>query len=280
MVRLLVRALKRAVAATAVAGLCVGAAVPASAQSDQERQIGAQVYAQLQQKGEIIKSSPWYRVLNPIADRISQVADPQYDFPFHFILVHEQQPNAFAVPGGNVYVTDSLMSFVQNQQELAGVLCHETSHDIHHDVVNLNRKNQNLEIGATVLSILLGHGQNGYVNSALNIAGSLESLNFSRGVESNADHKGAYTCAQAGYNPWGLVWLFQNFEKADTGGSMEMLSDHPTDQHRIDNLKREFSSDAATFGKFHNDINAATPMPKLSTLQGEGSEGPLPGYQT
>jgi beta-barrel assembly-enhancing protease len=272
-------ALKQAAVAAAIAGLCLTAAGTARA-ADAERQIGAQEYALLQQKGAIVTSSPWYRVLNPIAERIKRVADPQYDYPFHFVLVHDAAPNAFAVPGGNVYVTDSLMKFVQNQQQLAGVLCHETSHDIHHDVINLNRKDQNLQIGATVLSILLGGGRSGIVNGALNAAGSLESLNFSRGVESNADKKGAYTCAQAGYNPYGLVWLFQNFEKADTHGSMEMLSDHPNDQHRIDDLKREFAADPATFGKFRNDINSATPMPKLSTLEAEGPAGPMPGYQT
>src|SRR6185312_3675916 len=185
--------LKQAAVAAAIAGLCLTAAGTARA-DDAERQIGAQEYALLQQKGAIVTSSPWYRVLNPIAERIKRVADPQYDYPFHFVLVHDAAPNAFAVPGGNVYVTDSLMKFVQNQQQLAGVLCHETSHDIHHDVINLNRKDQNLQIGATVLSILLGGGRSGIVNGALNAAGSLESLNFSRGVESNADKKGAYTC--------------------------------------------------------------------------------------
>jgi len=271
--------LKQAAAALTIAALCFGAAAPARA-DDTERQIGAHVYAQLEQKGEIMTSCPWYRVINPNATRISHVADQQYDFPFHFILVHEKAPNAFSVPGGNVYVTDSLMTFVQNQQELAGVLCHETSHSIHHDVVNLSRKDQNLAIGATVLSILLGGGHNGIVNSALNIAGGLETMNFSRAVESAADQKGAYTCAQAGYNPWGLVWLFQNFEKADTGGSMEALSDHPTDQHRIDDLERLFRNNPGTFGRFDGNMNAAAPMPKLSTLEEQGPAGPIPGYQT
>src|SRR6185312_3979680 len=54
------------------------------------------------------------------------------------------------VPGGNVYVTDSMMRFVRNKEELAGVLCHETSHDIHHDVMNVYRKNQQLGLYATI----------------------------------------------------------------------------------------------------------------------------------
>src|SRR5476651_2261845 len=138
--------MKRLIATALGLALCAGSASIASA-ADNEQQIGQQVYAQLQQKGEIIADSPYYAILNPIAEQIKRVADPQYQFPFNFILVHEKSPNAFAVPGGNVYVTDSLMTFVKNREELAGVLCHETSHDIHHDVVNNQAKDQRLAIG-------------------------------------------------------------------------------------------------------------------------------------
>lgn len=235
----------------------------APAWADQtEDQIGAQVYQQLEQKGEIIPSSPYYNILNPLAARIKAVVDPQYDRPFHFLLVHEKQPNAFSVPGGNVYVTDSLMRFVKNKEELASVLCHETSHTIHHDVVNNARKDQNLGIAAGVLSILTGGS--GIGNALIDVGANLEALHFSRAVETAADLKGADTCAAAGFNPWGMVWLFQQFEKSDTGGSMEMLADHPTDQHRIDDLERHFAQEPALFGKFRSDISTATPLEATS----------------
>jgi predicted Zn-dependent protease len=121
----------------------------------QEAQIGQQVYAELEKKGEIIRNSPDYELLTPIAKQIKRIADAQYAFPFHFILVHEKQPNAFAVPGGNVYVTDSLIRFVHNREELAGVLCHETSHDIHHDVVNNIVKDRRAQTAATIGAIAL-----------------------------------------------------------------------------------------------------------------------------
>ena len=73
------------------------------------------------------------------------------------------------------------------------------------------------------------------------------------------------TCAQAGSNPWGMVWLFQNFEKASSGGSMEVLSDHPTDDHRIATLKNEFAQNPALFGRFSSDIATATPLHGRST---------------
>ena len=244
--------------------------LPAGAASmkETEAQIGAQVYQQLQQKGEIIprsQATKSYAILDPIAERIKSVADPQYDFPFHFILVHEAQPNAFAVPGGNVYVTDSLMKFVQNKEELAGVLCHETSHDIHHDVINENSKAQTTGAIIGILGAITGVSNSGLGQLGESAIYTLRTAGFSRAVESAADQKGAITCAQAGSNPWGMVWLFQNFEKASSGGSMEMLSDHPTDNHRIADLENEFRTNPTLFGKFSSDIATATPLPGHAT---------------
>ncbi|MBV9407228.1 MAG: M48 family metallopeptidase [Candidatus Eremiobacteraeota bacterium] len=260
--------MRRLLALALSLGLVAAAgASPAVAQSsdDQtETQIGQQEYQALQQKGEIISSSPYYAILNPIAQQIKRVADPQYFHPFSFILVHEAQPNAFAVPGGNVYVTDSLMKFVQNREELAGVLCHETSHDIHHDVLHLYQKQQRTAtaytIGDILANIATGGRASNTIGSLANLGFNLQAQSFPRDVESAADHKGAITCAEAGSNPWGMVWLFEAFEKADTGGQMEMLSDHPTDSHRIEDLKREFADDPSLFGRYSANVASATPL--------------------
>src|SRR5215813_2296356 len=99
--------------------------------SDQETELGQAVYKQLRDKGEIIQSSPLYDSLKPVAEAIARVSQPRYPHPFKFFLVHEAQPNAFATPGGNVYVVDSLLYFVRNTEQLAGTLCHEVSHTIH-----------------------------------------------------------------------------------------------------------------------------------------------------
>jgi predicted Zn-dependent protease len=242
-------------------------AAPAAAQSSDEQielQIGQQELQALQQKGEIIGSSPYYEILNPIAQQIKRVADPQYFHPFKFVLVHETQPNAFAVPGGNVYVTDSLMKFVQNREELAGVLCHETSHTIHHDVLNLYKKQQRTATTYTIVDILANIATNGRaantIGNASNILFTLQTQGFSRDVERAADLKGADTCAEAGSNPWGLVWLMQQFEKADTGGSMEILSDHPTNQHRIADLTAHMRSEPQLFARYNSNIAYATPL--------------------
>src|SRR6516164_4995538 len=103
--------------------------VPAAAQAqDDEVQMGQEVFNELKAKGEIVESSPLYDQLKPIADAITQAAQPRYNHPFKFYLVHETQPNAFATPGGNVYVVDSLLYFVKNREQLA----HQTKTDLLH----------------------------------------------------------------------------------------------------------------------------------------------------
>ncbi len=237
------------------------ATLPARAYDQEQQwelQIGQQEYQQLQSQGKIVTSSPYYKILDPIARRISAVANKEYFVPFHFILVNDSQPNAFAVPGGNVYVTTSMMSFAQNQEELAGVLCHETSHDIHHDIYTMAQKDQNLQIGATLIGLLVGRSQVG--NMAVNFLANAQAMTYSRSIESNADHLGAYTCAQAGSNPWGMVWLFKRFADRPSGVPLEMLSDHPRDDHRVSDLETEFRADPAVFGRFSSNPGTAHPL--------------------
>jgi predicted Zn-dependent protease len=258
----------------ATLGLVLGTAAGPSAQDQidpaqlqtAETQMGQQFYQQIQQKGEILQGSPYEAVLAPVAAQIKRVADSQYYHPFTFILVHEDQPNAFAVPGGNVYVTDSLMKMVENREELAGVLCHETSHDIHHDVVNNMIKDQRAQRNAGLIaglaSVLTGGHMDGLIGVAANIDVGLTVTRYSRTVETAADIKGADTCAQAGSNPWGMVWLFKRFEKASSGGQLSMLSDHPTDDQRIRALQAHFAQSPSLFRKFSSNMTVATALPK------------------
>ncbi len=254
--------MNRFVAVLTAAALALACAAPGLAYTQEQQtelQIGQQEYQQLQQKGEIVTNSPYYDVLNPIAQRIARVADSQYFVPFHFILVNETDPNAFAVPGGNVYVTTAMMRFVKNKEELAGVLCHETSHDIHHDVYNLYVKDQRLSLYATGLSILLG-GRSQLANTLINFAANIQALHFSRNVEEDADHKGAITCAQAGLDPYGMVWLMQAFQNSNMANPPEFLSDHPSDVHRVQALQSEFAADPSLFGNYNPNSACGTPL--------------------
>jgi len=257
--------LRNALLHTAAAVLCLLAiaiaTTPLAAQAqdqDEELQLGQEVFNELKAKGEIIESSPLYDQLRPIADAITRSAQPRYNHPFKFYLVHENQPNAFATPGGNVYVVDSLLYFVKNTDELAGTLCHEVSHTIHRDTVTLMEQQQKIERREIGAAILLGPS----VAHVLAIAfiGKLHSLSYSRDVESRADITGSDVCAATGYNPWGLVWLFQDFKGAKAEEIPQLLSDHPNDQNRVDALEQHFRKNPAVFKKFNPDPKSAKPL--------------------
>src|SRR5271169_6800289 len=222
---------------------------------DEEVQLGQEVFNELKAKGAIIESSPLYDQLKPFADAITRAAQPRYNHPFKFYLVHETQPNAFATPGGNVYVVDSLLYFVKNTDQLAGTLCHEVSHTIHRDTVTLMEKQQKLEKREVGAAVLLGPTRAHVL--AILLLGKLHSLGYSRDVESRADLTGSDVCAAAGYNPWGLVWLFQDFDNANMGQVPQLLSDHPGNENRVDTLEQHFRENPSVFGKFSSDPRSA-----------------------
>ncbi|HZZ00351.1 MAG TPA: M48 family metalloprotease [Candidatus Baltobacteraceae bacterium] len=209
-----------------------------------ETQIGQQRYMQYEQRGEIVPpQSPFYQTLDPIGNAIASVANPQYFAPFRFILLNDPMPNAVAMPGGNVYVTAGLLSFLKNRDELAGVICHEVNHDIHHDMYAVYQSTQ-----------------------AGRAPRDPNAIAYERQVETNADRAGAYTCAKAGFNPWGMVWNLrlhgQTPNAAQQGGPN---SDHPSDDQRAADLVALFQSDPATFGRYRDDAALAKPLGVLQT---------------
>jgi predicted Zn-dependent protease len=237
-----------------VAAMSLAAAVNVAAQQqnqDEEVQMGQEVFNELKAKGEIVESSPLYDQLRPFADAITRAAQPRYNHPFKFYIVHEAQPNAFATPGGNIYVVDSLLYFVKNTDELAGTLCHEVSHTIHRDTVTLMEKDQRLEKREIGAAVLLGPTRAHIL--AILLLGKLHSLSYSRDVESRADITGSDICASAGYDPWGLVWLFQDFDNAQLGQVPQLISDHPSNQNRVEALKQHFRKNPSVFAKFNPD---------------------------
>ena len=226
--------------------------------TDQETELGKAMYDQLRAKAEIVESSPLYESLKPIADAITRVSQSRYPHPFKFYIVHEAQPNAFATPGGNVYVVDSMLHFVKNTEQLAGTLCHEVSHTIHRDSITLAKKKKHITEREVAAAILLGPTRSELI--AIALLGHLHSLSYSRDAESKADVTGSDICAEAGYNPWGLVWLFRDFQSSDMKQLPQLLSDHPANNTRVQTLEKHFKDNPGTFSKYSSDPSSATPF--------------------
>jgi len=95
---------------------------------------------------------------------------------------------------------------------------------------------------------------------AIAFLGKLRSLGYSRDAEERADLTGSDICSTTGYNPWGLVWLMQDFKSAKIGEAPELLSDHPNAQHRVDALEQHFRKNPSMFSKFNPDATSAPPF--------------------
>ena len=211
------------------------------------------MYATYMQRGEIVPlQSQLYGIIDPIGKRIASVANREYYAPFRFILLNESEPNAFSMPGGNVYVTTGMLSYLRNRDELAGVICHEVNHDIHHDMYNV------YEAGR----------------------GGAEPIAYEREAETRADRSGAYTCAKAGFNPWGMVWNMRLHRGMGQVQQMGATSDHPSDDQRLTNLIALLTSDKAGFSKFRDDIAAAEPLSngRVFAQSGYGASENQPSY--
>ena len=246
----------------ALAGAMLACLVPArnvgQTAQDEELAVGQATFEELKARGEIIESSPLYDALLPVIEPIMQAAQPRYNHPFKVYLVHEAQPNAFATPGGYIYVVDALLYFVKNKEQLAGTLCHEIAHTIHHDGIELAKKEERIRRRAIAGAILVGRTRARIL--AIALLGKLHGLSYSRAAESRADLTGVDVCAAARSNPWGLVWLFQEFKDARTKEIPQLLSDHPSDQNRIDALEQHFRSDSTVFGQFDPNPQSAVPF--------------------
>jgi len=226
--------------------------------TDQETELGDAVYKELKGKTEIIAKSPLYDSLKPLTMTITQVAQPRYVHPFKFYLVHDHRPNAFSVPGGAVYVTDALLYFVKNTEELAAVLCHEVSHTIHHDSMNRIKEMEKAYGVAIGTTILLGPTLANVI--AAKIITDLYGNAYSREVETAADLSGSDTCAAGGYNPYGMIWLMQDFKEANPKEVPQLLADHPSYESRIQALQSHFREKPGVFSRFGSDRGLATPF--------------------
>jgi predicted Zn-dependent protease len=256
---------------TALFLLCLFAAlVPVPVRSDQaEARMGSQIYNWLAKNGKIVEHSPLYDILNPIANPLKAAADPRYDAPFIFTIGRDPLPNVASVPGGRVYVSDKAFEYIKYREELAGALCHAVAHTVRHDYATLVRKNMNAGLGSVAVwaAVLSGNPFGIFLDPAktvtnASVAGSVlttvAGIAAIQAAERGADVEGADLCAQAGLNPWGLVWLLQNYSKSKAGGKMEMLTDTPND--RVRNLEAHFANAPDRFAKFDHDRAHATPL--------------------
>ena len=199
---------------------------------------------------EIEKSS--HLVTDPVVveyvNRLGQnlVKNSDSKVPFTIKVLDTDEINAMALPGGFFYVNSGLILACDSEDELAGVMAHEIAHvAAHHAAREMTRMNY-MQIGSIPLMIFTQGTWTGYgIYEAAQLAVPLTFLQFSREYEAEADYLGTQYMYRAGYDPQGLVSIFEKLdalEKHKPGALSKAFSDHPATPDRIANIEDEIAT--------------------------------------
>lgn len=206
----------------------------------QEVALGKDMDMQIQNKMKIIKSLFMQERLNRIGSRVADFSDRQ-DLFYHFRVIDDKELNAFAIPGGFIYVNSGLMQ-AATDDELACVLAHEIGHiAARHSV----KKLQSVMGYQLVISLALGLSGRQEMSQALDIVFNLVNLGYSRKDELLADKLSVRYAGRARFDPYAAITFFEKLKKeASSKGpqnKLVFLSSHPSVDERIENIKKEIS---------------------------------------
>ncbi len=249
-----------ALALTATGAVAVGACASAIS-PQQEAQIGAQSAAEINQQLPIVNDRTLNNYVNSLGSQIARNGQRGIGYRFH--IVNSNAVNAFAVPGGYIYVNRGLIERTTNAAEFAGVLAHEIEHvELRHSVEQMEQM-QKANVGLALASILLGRSSatvQQAAGTAVNVAGTAYFAKFSREDENEADAQAVPLMVAAGYDPNGLTTMFQKLlqeERSAPRSVQQWFSTHPTTQDRVTNAQRLVSQvPAATRSRLIKDTNA------------------------
>lgn len=170
------------------------------------------------------------------------------ELPWTVAVVNAEMVNAFAVPGGHLYVTRGLIEAARGYDELAGVMGHEMAHvDLRHSVDQLQKATV-AETGVTVGYVLLGREPGDVEKAALNVTAAAVFAKFSRDDEREADRASVAYMTRAGINPEGLIRMFETLAslQQDRPGVVEQFfASHPMTDDRITDVRALIAADPA-----------------------------------
>ena len=243
--------MKRLRALPVLAALAAACAPLASKESD--RRTGAEMSQEVKTKIGLYpaRSQDWVAA---VGKRLVAHLPPedQTDWDFSFDIVDQLEPNAFALPGGPIYVTRGLLALVVDEDDLAGVLGHEISHVTERH----SARQEQRAILPGILTLpgrLLGvfsPGLGAVVAAPFEIAGEITLARYSRSQEADADRLGVELAARSGYDPRALARILERLEKDATrltgkDHRPSFFDDHPDTPTRVKDVDRE-SAEVAT----------------------------------
>lgn len=207
--------------------------------TEQEVGIGLQSAPQMaQQHGGLHTNQRARDQVLAVGNRLiknSIVRRSQYPFDFH-LLRDDRTVNAFALPGGQVFITAALFNRLENEDQLAGVLGHEIGHVIHRH--GAERMASSGFIQGLIQSVMIGSGGNGSIAQVANVVGNYSSMSYGRDQELESDDFGVRLMLEAGYDAENLIGVMDILEDASGGSKTpEFQSSHPSPENRRQKIK-------------------------------------------
>ena len=206
----------------------------------EERDIGAKMAAQVRAEKKVYTDALVTDYVNRTGQRIARLSD-RPNIPYQFTVIEDKTLNAFALPGGYVYIHTGLLRELDSQSQLAGVLGHEISHIVARHSVKLLQEG----LGLQILSALVFGGSGQATQTAVNLGLALVLRGYSRGAEEEADSYGTTYMARAGYNPEGMAQVMDKLAALSGGGEgfwENLASDHPPAAKRAAAVRAEIKA--------------------------------------
>jgi predicted Zn-dependent protease len=240
----------------------------------QEVQIGAEQSQQVNAQLPIVQDPAINRYLNRLGDSIAHVTSRK-DLDWHFYMVNTNDFNAFALPGGYIYVNRGVAERSDYMDQFASVIAHEIGHVVLRHSVKQMEQMQGANVGATILCVLTSVCNSGMAQAGIQVGGAAVFAKFSRDDEAQADLAGVDELVRAGINPNGMPQMFEKLlaeRQAQPGALDAFFADHPLEESRIQSTReqvakvnpaiiRTLTNDSPAFQDFKQRVRTLPPPP-------------------
>jgi hypothetical protein len=205
----------------------------------QDIKLGQEAEAQVMKTQPVVNNKEVVDYLNLLGKKL-QKSPRAGSFPFNYHVIYDKNINAFALPGGPIFINTATILAADNEAQLVGVLAHEMSHvALRHGTHEASKQNL-IALPAALAGAMFGGSLLGNLAQfGLGLGTNSLILKFSRDAEAQADYNGAEMMADAGYNPLEMAHFFEKLEA--NGGAMapQFLSDHPNPGNRVKAVEEE-----------------------------------------
>jgi predicted Zn-dependent protease len=205
----------------------------------EEAKLGAEYAAQVQQEVRLIRDPALVDTLKRMGDELVARADST-GREYTFYLVDSPEVNAFAIPGGHIFVNRGLIETADQHSEFAGVLGHEIAHVTERHGIEQMKKQRGAGTLVTLVYVLLGREPGMVEQVAIQAGGSALFAKYGREAEREADLRAVQTLPAAGYDPEGVATFFEDLlkqQKREPGLLDTWFASHPTSQERVQNAR-------------------------------------------